>query len=102
MKGKKSKINLKPTAGYILLEPLEKEEKTAAGIYLPESASEKPQKGKVLAVGDDEITDSGVKRSSPAKVGDSVIYKKWGGNEVKINGTEYLFAKFEDILAVEG
>ena len=102
MKTKKSKINLKPAAGYLLLEPLEKEEKTAAGIYLPESASEKPQKGKVLAIGGDEITDSGVKKSSPAKVGDNVIYKKWGGNEVKVNGEEYLFAKFEDILAIEG
>jgi chaperonin GroES len=102
MKTKKSKINLKPAAGYLLLEPLEKEEKTSAGIYLPESASEKPQKGKVLAIGDDEITDSGVKKSSPAKVGDNVIYKKWGGNEVKVNGEEYLFAKFEDILAIEG
>ena len=58
------------------------------------------QKGKVLAVGDDEITDSGAKRSSPVKVGNTVIYKKWGGNEVKIDGTEYLFAKFDDILAV--
>ena len=102
MKGKTTKINLKPAAGYLLLVPLEKEEKTVGGIYLPESASEKPQKGKVLAVGDDEITDSGVKKSSPAKVGDSVIYKKWGGNEVKVNGVEYLFAKFEDILAIEG
>jgi chaperonin GroES len=100
MKGKTSKLNLKPAAGYILLEPLEKEEKTAAGIYLPDSASEKPQKGKVLAVGDDEITDSGAKRVSPAKAGNTVIYKKWGGNEVKIDGTEYLFAKFDDILAV--
>ena len=100
MKGKTSKLNLQPAAGYILLEPLEKEEKTATGIYLPDSASEKPQKGKVLAVGDDEITDSGAKRSSPVKVGNTVIYKKWGGNEVKIDGTEYLFAKFDDILAV--
>jgi chaperonin GroES len=101
MKSKTSKINLKPTAGYLLLDPLEKEEKTATGIYLPDSASEKPQKGKVLAIGEDEITDSGAKRTSPAKVGDTVIYKKWGGNEVKIDGTEYLFAKFEDILAIE-
>jgi chaperonin GroES len=100
MKGKTSKLNLKPAAGYILLDPLEKEEKTATGIYLPDSASEKPQKGKVLAVGDDEITDSGIKRASPVKVGNTVIYKKWGGNEVKIDGTEYLFAKFDDILAV--
>lgn len=96
----KKKMNLKPTAGYILLEPMEAEEKTAAGIYLPDSASEKPQKGKVLAVGADEVTESGKVRKSPVKVGDVVIYKKWGGSEVKITGVEYLFAKFEDILAI--
>lgn len=96
------KISLKPVAGYLLLEPMEAEEKTASGIYLPDSASEKPQQGKVLAVGDDEITDSGAKRKAPAKVGDIVIYKKWGGNEVKIKGVEYLFAKFDDILAIVG
>ena len=95
------KPNLKPTSGYLLLEPVGAETKTASGIYLPDSASEKPQKGKVLAVGPDELTESGIKRSSPAKVGDIVIYKKWGGNEVKVDGKEYLFAKFEDILAVE-
>lgn len=94
------KVNLKPAAGYLLLEPTEAQEKTASGIYLPDSASEKPQQGKVLAVGDDEITESGTKRKSPTKVGDVVIYKKWGGNEVKIEGKEYLFAKFDDILAI--
>jgi len=96
------KINLKPTAGYILLETLEAEEKTSGGIYLPDTASEKPQKGRVLAIGDDEVTDSGTKRKSPVKAGDTVIYKKWGGSEVKIDGREYLFAKFDDILAIVG
>lgn len=100
-KAAKSKVNLKPAAGYLLIEPVEKETKTASGIYLPDSAEEKPQKGKVLAVGADEITDSGAKKASPAKIGDVVIYKKWGGNEVKVGGREYLFAKFEDILAIE-
>ena len=98
----KTKINLKPTPGYLVLEPMEAEEKTASGIYLPDSASEKPQQAKVLAIGPDEVTDSGVKRSAPAKVGDVVIYKKWGGNEVKLRGVEYLFAKFDDILAIVG
>jgi len=102
MAAKSSKLNFKPTAGYILIEPLEAETKTASGIYLPDTASEKPLKGKVLAVGPDETTDSGAKRSAPVKAGDYVIYKKWGGNEVKIDGKEYLFAKFEDVLAVEG
>jgi chaperonin GroES len=96
----KNKINLSPTAGYLVIEPLEAETKTASGIYLPDSAGEKPQKGKVVAVGADEITEKGTKRTSPAKTGDTVIYKKWGGNEVKVDNKEYLFSKFEDILAV--
>ncbi|OGM14894.1 co-chaperone GroES [Candidatus Woesebacteria bacterium RIFCSPLOWO2_01_FULL_39_23] len=100
MKTKKTNLNLKPAPGYLLIEPLEKEEKTASGIYLPESASEKPQKGKVLAIGEPEITDSGTKKAASVKVGEIVIYKKWGGNEVKIDGAEYLFAKFDDILAI--
>ena len=94
-------LKLKPTAGYLLISPLDKETKTASGIYLPDTASEKPQKGEVLSVGAPEITEKGVKRDSPVKVGDIVIYKKWGGNEVKIDGKEYLFVKFEDVLAVE-
>lgn len=94
------KLNLRPAAGYILLEPEEKETTTSSGIVLPESAEEKPQSGKVLAAGADEVTEKGVSRKSPAKVGDRVIYKKWGGNEIKIEGKEYLFVKFEDILAV--
>ena len=97
----KSKLNLKPAPGYLLIEPFEAETKTSSGIYLPDSAGEKPVKGKVLAIGPDEITENGTKRSAPCKVGDYVIYKKLGGNEVKIEGKEYLFAKFEDILAVE-
>lgn len=102
MTGKTStKTNIEPVAGYVLIEPLGAQGKTPSGIYLPDNASEKPQKGKVLAIGGDEITDSGAKRVSPAKVGDIVIYKKWGGNEVKIGDKEYLFAKFEDILAIE-
>lgn len=97
----KGKLNLKPAAGYLIIEPVEAVTKTSSGIYLPDSAGEKPQQGKVLAVGDDEITDSGTKKKAPVKTGDKVIYKKWGGNEVKIEGKEYLFVKFEDILAVE-
>lgn len=95
-----TKLNLKPTAGYILIEPLDKETKTASGIYLPDNAGEKPQKGKVLAHGS-PLLDDGQEIESPAKVDDIVLYKKWGGNEVKIDGKEYLFVKFEDILAVE-
>lgn len=98
-KKKTSSPKIKPTAGYLLLEPVEAETKTESGIYLPESASEKPQRGKVLSVGPALITDEG-KVEAPAKKGDTVIYKKWGGNEVKVGTKEYIFAKFEDILAI--
>lgn len=92
--------DFKPTAGHILVEPIGAKKQTDSGIYLPDSSEEKPIKGKVIAVGPDEITDSGIKKKSPAKVGDYIIYKKWGGSEVNIAGKEYLFAKFEDILAI--
>lgn len=95
-----AKLNLKPTPGYLLIEPLEAETKTASGIYLPDSNSEKPQKGKVIAVGASSIQD-GQKIEPPAKLNEVVFYKKWGGNEVKIEAKEYLFVKFEDILAIE-
>ena len=92
---------IKPTSGYVLIEPEEAAKQTSSGIYLPESASgDKPQQGQVLAAGSDMVTDKGVKLVCPAKIGDTVIYKKWGGNDVKIDGKEYLFVKFEDILAV--
>ena len=95
-----SKLNLKPTPGYLLIEPLEKEVKTASGIYLPDTAGEKPQKGKVLAKGG-SIYQDGKEIKAPGEKGDIVIYKKWGGNEVKIGNIEYLFVKFEDVLAIE-
>ena len=95
-------VGLKPTAGYLLIEPAQTQTKTDSGIYLPDTAAgEKPQKGRVLAVGADEVTEHGVKKVAPCKTGDVVIYKKWGGNEVKIGNIEYLFVKFDDVLAVE-
>lgn len=98
----KNSLGLTPTAGYLIIEPAEATKQTASGLYIADNAAnEKPQKGTVLAVGADEIVDEDVTRKSPAQVGDVVIYKKWGGNEVKINGKEYLFSKFEDILAIE-
>lgn len=96
---KQKKIKLTPAAGYLLIEPDKKETKTVSGIYLPDNASDKPQRGTVVAVGAAEITDHGAKKVSPVKVGDFVVYKKWGGNEVKHEDREYMFIKFEDILA---
>ena len=94
------KVNIAPTPGNILIEPEEAVRQTQTGIYLPETSEEKPQKGKVLAIGADELTESGTRKKSPVKVGDVVLYKKWGGSEVKIDNKEYLFAKFDDILAI--
>lgn len=91
---------VQPTAGYVLIEPEEAQKQTASGIYLPETASaDKPQMGKVLVVGGSLFID-GKEMTAPAKKGQKVIYKKWGGNEVKLDNKEYLLVKFEDILAV--
>ncbi|GIK84343.1 MAG: 10 kDa chaperonin [Patescibacteria group bacterium] len=91
---------IQPLPGYVLVEPAEATKKTASGLYLPENSSDKPQHGTVLAVGD-SIWESGVKEIvAPVKVGQTVIYKKWGGNDYKIGDTEYQFLKFEDVLAI--
>ncbi len=92
--------SLQPAPGYLLVEPAKQDKKTDSGIYLPDSHDDKPQYGKVLAVGDDLITTEGTKLKSPAKKGDLVVYKKWGGNEVVIDRVEYQFLKFDDILAI--
>ena len=90
---------IQPTPGFVLVEPAKVQKQTAGGIYLPDSHEEQLQYGVVLAVGD-SITTSDGKQTSPAKKGDQVVFKKWGGNEVKIEGTEYQILKFEDILAL--
>lgn len=100
MKNKTAKLNIIPTPGYVVIKSLDAQTQTVSGIYLPDGAGEKPQKGLVVAVGEDEINEKGIRIKSPVKVGDEVIYKKWGGSEVKIDGIEYLFSKYEDILAV--
>lgn len=89
---------LQPLAGYVLVEPAKSQKKTASGLYLPDSAEEKPQHGTVLAVGGAVMQD-GAEVKAPVKKGDNVIYKKWGGNDFKIGDVEYQFLKFEDILA---
>lgn len=98
------KASLHPAPGYVLVEPSEGERETDSGIVLPESVEKKPLKGKVIAVGDAEITDSGAKRElwKTVEKGAEIVYKKWAGNEYKPEGSdrELLFVKFEDILAV--
>ena len=90
---------IKPLAGYVLIEPAPKETKTASGIVLPDSADEKPQEGKVLSCGDD-LVEEGKTIKCPVKTGHKVVYKKWGGNEIKVDGKELLLIKFEDLMAV--
>lgn len=92
--------DLKPTPGFLLVEPAKQEKKTASGLYLPDTHTEKPQYGKVLSVGGKLVNDRGVEVSSPAEKGDTVLYKEWGGNEVEIGDTKYQFLKFDDILAI--
>jgi chaperonin GroES len=92
--------NLNPLPGYVLVEPAETQKQTESGIYLPDSHDEKPQQGTVLAVGADWVTEHGATIKASVKKGDTVVYKKWGGNDVKIGDIEYQFLKFEDILAI--
>ncbi|MEK7595289.1 MAG: co-chaperone GroES [Patescibacteria group bacterium] len=94
-------MKVKPLSDYILIEPeTTKDTTTPSGIVLPDSAKEKPQKGKVIAVGSGRKDDKGVVIKLEVKVGDTVYYKKWGGNEIKLDNKEYLLVKEKDILAV--
>lgn len=91
---------IKPLFDYVLIKPLEEEEKTPGGIVLPETAKEKPQVGMVMAVGPGISSDDGKKTKMFVKKGDKVLYKKWGGNEVKVNGEEWQLMEQKEILAI--
>ncbi len=92
---------LKPLADHVVVEIVTKEEKTASGIYLPDTASkEKPQTGKVVAVGAGKVTDNGTRVAPEVKAGDEVVFAKYSGTEVKLDGKEYLILSERDILAV--
>ncbi|OGE38686.1 hypothetical protein A3F00_03390 [Candidatus Daviesbacteria bacterium RIFCSPHIGHO2_12_FULL_37_11] len=94
------KLSVRPLMGYVLVLPSEAESRTASGIILPESAQEKPAQGKVIAVGDDMVMENGKVLMAPVKVGDRVVYKKWGGDEIKVEGVEYKLVKFDDLMAI--
>ncbi len=94
-------VSIKPLEDRIVVEPLEAEQTTASGLVIPDTAKEKPQEGKVLAVGPGRFDDEGEKRIPlDVKVGDTVLYSKYGGTEVKYNGQEYLILSARDVLAV--
>jgi len=89
-----------PLFDNVLVKPLEAEEKLPSGIVLPDSAKEKPQMGEIMAVGPGSKDEKGNTVVMVVKVGDKVMYKKWGGNEVKVNGQEWMIVEQKDILAI--
>lgn len=93
-------MKITPLFDNVLIQPLEAETKTASGIILPDSAKEKPQIGVVKAVGKGKVGPKGDVHPMMVKVGDKVMYKKWGGNEVKVDGQEWTLVSQEDILAI--
>ena len=93
-------MNIKPLDDRVLIEPMSKEEKTKSGIVLPDTVEEKPEQGRVVAVGPGKIDNNGKRIPMSVKVGDVVLFTKYGPNEVKIDNKEYLIAKEEDILAI--
>ena len=93
-------MQLRPLGDRVLVKPEKAEQKTASGLYISSGAQEKPQRGEVIAVGAGKLDDKGERIPVNVKVGDVVIYGKYGGNEVKIDGEEYLLMRDSDIYAV--
>ena len=93
-------MNLKPLGDRLLVKPIEQEEKTASGIILPETAKEKPQEGEVLAVGPGGRKEDGSRIAMDVEVGNRVLYAKYAGTEIKVDGRKLLIMKEADILAI--
>ena len=93
-------MNLQPLGDRVVVRPLSEEDsKTPSGIYIPDTAKEKPQEGEVVAVGPGEPNDNGEKIKPDVETGDKVVYSKYGGTEIKVEGIEYLILSSRDILA---
>ena len=92
-------VKLQPLADRLVVRPIEREEMTKTGIYLPDTAKEKPQEGKVIAVGPGRLSEDGKRIAMDVKVGDKVIYAKYGGTEIKIDDEELVILRESDILA---
>jgi chaperonin GroES len=92
--------NLKPLGDRVIVKPKEKEDVTRSGIVLPDTASEKPQEGSVLAVGPGRVLDNGKRVEMDVKTGDKVLFAKYAGTEVKLDGEEYLVIRESDLLAI--
>ena len=94
------KLKLKPLGGRVIVEPIEQEEMTAGGIILPETAKEKPQEGKILAAGPGDRNEDGDRIAMEVQVGDKVLYAKYSGTEIKLDGKKVLILRESDILAI--
>lgn len=95
-------MNLKPLNDRVLVKRLESEEKTAGGLYIPDTAKEKPSKGEVVAAGPGKIGEDGKRVALAVKEGDQVLFNKYAGTEVKIDGVDHLVMREDDILAIIG
>ena len=95
-----SDLKLKPLADRVIVEAAAAEEKTASGIYLPDSAKKKPQEGTVIAIGNGRVLDSGERNKLTVKVGDKVLFSKYGGNEVALDGKDYTILDEDQIYAI--
>jgi chaperonin GroES len=95
-------MKVEPLDDRIVVEPMEAEEKTKGGIVIPDSAKEKPVKGKVIAIGPGRVADDGKRIAPSVKKGDTVVYAKYGGMEIEIDGKEYMILRESDILAKIG
>jgi chaperonin GroES len=93
-------MNLRPLQDRIIVKRLEEESKTSGGIYIPDTAKEKPQKGEIIAVGKGKVTEDGKVLPIDVKVGDTVLFGKYAGTEIKIEGVDYLIMREDDILGV--
>ncbi|MBV8601675.1 MAG: co-chaperone GroES [Candidatus Eremiobacteraeota bacterium] len=93
-------MNLKPLGDRVVVEHVEQADKSAGGVFLPDTAKEKPQEGKVLAVGSGRLLDNGTKVPMEVKVGDRILYSKYSGSEVKMDGKEYLIISEKDVLGI--
>lgn len=93
-------MNIRPLHDRVVVKRMEEERTSAGGIVIPDSAAEKPQRGEVIAVGNGKVTDSGEVRALDVKVGDHILFGKYSGTEIKIEGVEVLIMREEDILGV--
>ncbi|MBN2210540.1 MAG: co-chaperone GroES [Sedimentisphaerales bacterium] len=95
-------MKVRPLADKVIIKRLEAEEKTKGGLYLPDNAKEKPQRGTIIAVGDGKLLDDGTRAAFQVKKGDVVLFSTYGGTEIKVDGENYLVMEESDILAVIG